>query len=171
MKLSIIIPLYNESSSILKLLELIGKVNLKNIKKEIIIIDDYSTDGSREILKKLRGNYIKIFQDKNQGKGAALKKGIKAATGDIIIFQDADLEYDPRDYVKLMQPILNGKANITFGSRFVKQKFALVGKNKTMHSSHWIGNKFLTFIFNIFFHFQWSERSCISWMPNYCYFV
>lgn len=151
MKLSIIIPVFNEARTILELLRRIGKVNLKGIKKEIILIDDASTDGSREILKKLKGKYIKIFHNKNQGKGAALKTGIKVATGDFIIFQDADLEYNPRDYAKLLQPILDNKANITLGSRFVNERLVLFGKKRTMHSVHWFGNKFLTLVFNLLY--------------------
>jgi len=103
------------------------------------------------MLKKIKKKYVKIFQDRNQGKGAALRAGVKAATGNIIIFQDADLEYDPKDYVNLLQPILHDKTKITFGSRFVKEKFVLFGKNKTIHSTHWIGNKLLTLIFNILY--------------------
>lgn len=151
MKLSVIIPVFNEAKTIKELLRRINAVSLGKIKKEIILVDDYSTDGSREIIKKLGGRYIRIFQDKNMGKGAALKAGIKAATGDFIIFQDADLEYDPNDYGKLLQPILDKKANIVFGSRFVGQRFALFGKNRTMHSTHWIGNKFLTSAFNLLY--------------------
>jgi len=151
MKLSIVIPVYNEENNIKKLLKKIEEVDLGKVKKEIILIDDYSTDGSREILRGLSGKYVKLFQDRNNGKGAALKAGIKAAKGEIIIFQDADLEYYPEDYVKLLQPILDKKTDITFGTRFVNQKFMLFGKNRTMHSTHWIGNKFLTLTFNILY--------------------
>lgn len=148
MKLSVIIPVYNEAKTIREILARIERVRLGRVKKEIIIVDDYSTDGSREIIKKLSSKYIKIFQNKNKGKGAALKAGIKAATGDFIIFQDADLEYDPNDYVKLLQPILDRKAGITFGSRLIGRKFSIFGKKRTMHPLHWVGNKTLTFIFN-----------------------
>ncbi len=151
MKLSIIIPIYNEAKTIMPLLKKIEAVGMGSIKKEIILVDDCSTDGSRDILKTLNGRYIKIFQDKNQGKGAALKAGIKAATGDFIIFQDADLEYDPEDYKKLLSPVLDGKANIAFGTRFVGQEFRPFGKHKTMHSTHWIGNKLLSFAFNFLY--------------------
>lgn len=151
MKLSIIIPVYNESNTIKELLRRISKVNLGKIKKEAILVDDFSTDGSRDVIKKLDRKYIKIFQPKNMGKGAALKAGIKAATGDFIIFQDADLEYDPNDYKKLLEPLLDKKTDISFGTRFVGQGFRLFGKHKTMHSTHWIGNKFLAFAFNFLY--------------------
>jgi glycosyltransferase involved in cell wall biosynthesis len=151
MKLSILIPVFNESKTLREIIARIEKVDFGDIRKEIIIIDDGSTDGSREIIKKLSRKYVKIFQPRNQGKGAALKAGINAAKGDFIIFQDADLEYDPKDYIKLLQPILANNAEITFGSRFVNQKFVIFGKNKIIHPSHFIGNKFLTFAFNFLY--------------------
>lgn len=151
MKLSIIIPVYNESKTIKELLRRISNVNLGKIRKEVILVDDFSTDGSGDVIKNLDKKYIKIFQPKNMGKGAALKAGINASTGEFIIFQDADLEYDPNDYKKLLEPILDKKTNISFGTRFVGQEFKPFGKHKTMHSAHWIGNKFLTFAFNFFY--------------------
>jgi glycosyltransferase involved in cell wall biosynthesis len=151
MKLSILIPVYNESRTLKDILARIEKVDLGSTKKEVILIDDGSTDGSRELIKKLGRKYVKIFQPGNRGKGAALKAGIRAAKGNFIIFQDADLEYDPHDYVKLLQPILDGKSGIAFGSRFENQKFILFGKDRIIHPSHYIGNKFLTIAFNILY--------------------
>lgn len=151
MKLSIVIPVYNEAETLLELFKRIEKVSLGKVQKEIILVDDCSTDGSRGLIKKLGKKYIKIFQGKNQGKGAALKAGIKAATGNFIIFQDADLEYDPNDYVELLKPILEDKADITLGSRLIGRKFHIFGKGRTMHPLHWIGNKFLNFVFNILY--------------------
>ena len=151
MKLSIIIPVYNESKTIKELLRRISKVNLGKIRKEVILVDDFSTDGSRDVIKAFDREYIKIFQPKNMGKGAALKAGIGAATGEFIIFQDADLEYDPNDYNNLLEPLLDKKTDISFGTRFVGSEFKPFGKHKTMHSTHWIGNKFLTFAFNLLY--------------------
>ena len=151
MKLSIIIPVYNEAKTLLELLRRIEKASLGKIRKEVILVDDYSTDGSIDIIRKLGNKYVKVFLGKNQGKGAALKAGIKIATGELIIFQDADLEYDPRDYPKLVKPIIKGDADIVIGSRFIGEKFVPFGKNMTPHRLHWIGNKTLTFIFNLFY--------------------
>jgi len=146
-KLSIVIPVYNEKDTIKEIIKKIEAVKLPNCSKEIIIVDDFSKDGSRDLIKSLKGNYVKIFQPKNMGKGAALKEGIKAATGNFIVFQDADLEYEPNDYKKLLKPIMQGKAEITFGSRFPKRA-RLLPKKGTMHPVHWIGNNFLTLLFN-----------------------
>ena len=119
MKLSIIIPCYNESLTIVSIIEKI--LNNKQFDYEIIVIDDFSTDGSREILKTLVNKKIQhlILNDKNYGKGYSVRQGINKATNDILLIQDADLEYDPSDYGKLVKPILDGHAEVVFGSRFV----------------------------------------------------
>ncbi|MDP2044393.1 MAG: glycosyltransferase family 2 protein, partial [Candidatus Omnitrophota bacterium] len=118
MKLSIIIPVYNEEATIGEIIHRVKKINLE---KEIIIVDDGSTDGTREILHKLSHQDIKIIRHHyNRGKGAAIRTALNYASGDIVIIQDADLETDPRDYYKLIQPIVEGKAEVVYGSRFLK---------------------------------------------------
>lgn len=149
MKLSIIIPVYNEEKTINQILEKVLKVKL-NLEKEIIVVDDCSKDETLNILKK-RNSIILLQHEKNKGKGAAIKSGFKKATGDIILIQDADLEYDPNDYPKLLKPILENKTKVVYGSRFLNKKLIFFGKNKTNLPFHWIGNRFLTFLTSILY--------------------
>ncbi len=157
MKLSVLIPVYNEVHTLKKIINKVEAVDLGSTEKEIILIDDHSTDGSRELIRSLKGDYIKIFQDENKGKGAALKRGVEIATGNFIIFQDADLEYDPEDYKVLIEPVIQRQADIVYGSRFETQRFVLFGKNKTIHPTHWFGNKLLKIVFNLLYGTKLSD--------------
>ncbi len=154
MKLSIIIPTYNEKDTILEILAKIEAVNLSamNCAKEIIIIDDCSTDGTREILRALEGKYKILYHEKNRGKGFALRTGIKAATGDIIIIQDADLEYDPEDYGKLIEPIIKGKEDVVYGSR------NLGNNGKSSLSFYW-GGRFLSVLANLLYGIRITDEA------------
>ena len=145
MKLSIIIPVYNEVKTLEEILKRIK--NQTHLDKEIILIDDYSTDGSRELIEnKLKSQIDKILlNEKNFGKGYSVRQGIKAAEGDIILIQDADLEYSPSDYDKLINPILNNNADVVYGSRFIGSD-----EKRVLFFWHTIGNKFLTLLSNIF---------------------
>jgi glycosyltransferase involved in cell wall biosynthesis len=142
MKLSVVIPVYNEKNTILELLSRVRDVDLA---KEIIVVDDFSTDGTREILKALPpSDGLKvILQPQNGGKGAALRTGFTAVSGDIVVIQDADLEYDPAEYVNLIQPILANKADVVFGSRF------LGGPHRVHLFWHYVGNWVLTTLSNM----------------------
>ncbi len=149
MKLSIIIPAYNEKNTILEILKRIESVNL-NLEKEIIIVDDHSTDGTVDILKKLNGSQYKIiFKDKNEGKGAAIKTGLTQAQGEFVIFQDADIEYDPRDYPAMIQPILDGKTEVVLGVRIKPEQNER--RRKSLYWLSFIGNKLITWTTNLLF--------------------
>lgn len=143
MKLSVVIPVYNEKQTILGLYEAVKAVD---VEKEIILVDDFSTDGTREILRGLKDEATQVhFHDRNRGKGAALRTGFQRVTGDIIVVQDADLEYDPQQYPKLIQPIIDGKADVVYGSRFVTGDY-----RRVLFFWHMLGNKFLTLVSNVF---------------------
>ena len=143
-KLSIIIPIYNEANTVEELIKRVEAVNLDNIAKELVLIDDGSIDGSREILKKYQDRYKVIFKEKNQGKGAAIRAGFAIATGDIVIVQDADLEYDPKEYKEMIAPILAGKADAVYGSRFISSK-----PHRVLYFWHYLGNRMLTLFSNM----------------------
>jgi len=142
MLVSIIMPVYNEAQYIE---EIVNRVLKTDIEKELVIVDDFSADGTRDILSKyVQHKDIKIiFHEKNKGKGAAIRTGLREVSGDVVIIQDADLEYDPRDYPKLLEPIQDGRADAVFGSRF------LGGPHRVLFFWHYIGNKVLTLLSNI----------------------
>lgn len=142
MKLSVIMPVYNEKDTLSEIIEKVKKVK---IEKEIIIVDDFSTDGSGEILDRLKDKEIKIFKHhRNRGKGAAIRTALEYVSGDIVIIQDADLEYDPNDYYKLIEPIINGKAQVVYGSR-------TLGRNRRSYWSFYWGGRLLSLVTNLLY--------------------
>ena len=151
MKLSIIIPVYNEEKTIEELVKRVKSAKLpKNLSKEIIVIDDASSDKTASILSLIKG--IEVMKHKNNmGKGFAVRTGLKHARGDIILIQDADLEYDPDDYGKLIFPIILGKAKVVYGSRLKNYPLKLFGKKRTPLLTHFLGNKLLTLVTNILY--------------------
>jgi glycosyltransferase involved in cell wall biosynthesis len=155
MKLSIIIPCYNEANTIEKIINKV--IEQRDYDKEIIVIDDFSTDGSSEILRIFDEKKIikLVLNDLNRGKGYCIKKGIEQATGDIILIQDADLEYDPYDYKRLLNPILNNNADVVYGSRFIGSE-----EKRVLFFWHSIGNKFLTLLSNIFTNLNLTDMEC-----------
>ena len=151
MQVSVIIPCFNEKNTISKIIEKVQNANVSL--KEIILVDDLSTDGTREILEQIDNPIIKIFfHTKNQGKGAALRTGFTNVNGDICIIQDADLEYDPKEYIKLIKPIIDNKADVVFGSRFKGG-----AAHRVVYFWHRVGNGFLTLLSNLFTDINLSD--------------
>ena len=149
MKLSVVIPVYNERGTIEEILKRVGSVPQD---KEIIVVDDGSTDGTTKWLKERAGEDLKVlFHQKNKGKGAALRTGFELVTGDIVIIQDADLEYDPREYGRLIEPILDGRADVVYGSRFTG------GPQRVLFFWHYVGNRFLTLLSDMLTNLNLSD--------------
>ena len=146
MKLSIVIPVYNEAATISQIVDLVRSVEV-GMDKEILLVDDCSRDGTRDVLEKMgkeQADLKVLFHEVNQGKGAALRTGFTAATGDVVLIQDADLEYDPKEYPRLLQPIVEGHADVVYGSRFLGG-----GAHRVVFYWHYLGNRLLTTLSNM----------------------
>jgi len=152
MKLSIIVPVYNEKATLPEILRRVEAVDLPGLEKELVVVDDCSTDGTRELLKTYSARHQIFFHDKNSGKGAALRTGFKHATGDILLIQDADLEYDPAEYPELLAPILQDRADVVYGSRFMGER-----PHRVLYFWHYAANKFLTLLSNVFTNLNLSD--------------
>ena len=147
MKLSIVIPVYNEKKYICEVIDRVIKADIGHLAKEILVVDDYSTDGTREVLKKEIEPVVDrvIYKARNQGKSCALRVGFSHVTGDFVVVQDADFEYDPAEYIKLLKPILDGKADVVYGSRFAGSE-----PHRGMFFWRYTGNRLLTLLSNMF---------------------
>ena len=150
MKLSVVIPVFNEAKTIR---EIIKRVQDVSIEKELIIVDDCSKDGTQDVLKTLSESNIRVVTHReNMGKGAAIRTGLQQVTGDVVVIQDADLEYNPQEYHRLLQPILDGRADVVFGSRFLTTE-----ERRVLYFWHFLGNTFLTFLSNMFTNLNLSD--------------
>lgn len=145
-KISVVIPVFNEAQTIEKVLELIEGVNV-GMEKEVIIVDDCSTDGTRDLLRRLEGKYKIYYQSKNTGKGAAVKRGFQEAAGDIVLIQDADMEYNPQEYLNLIKPIVDGKADVVYGSRFLRSD--ITRQNKVIYRRGYFFSRVLNWLSNV----------------------
>lgn len=163
MKLSIIIPVYNEKQTIEEILRRLMVVKMMEVEKEVILVDDKSTDGSKKLMAKIQKMHPQIklvFRGRQGGKGAAVRSGFEKATGDYIIIQDADLEYDPQDIPRLLKPIQENKAEVVYGSRFT-------GERRNMFFWHMLGNKFLSLLTNILYNTTLSDMEvCYKIFPR-----
>ena len=151
-KLSVVVPVYNERNTLVEVLRRMRAVELPDgVEREIIVVDDGSDDGTRDVLKQLGDSTVRVvLHDVNRGKGAALRTGFAHATGEYVLVQDADLEYDPEDWPKLLNPVLRGRARVVYGSRFS-------GERRNMLLLHWIGNRFLSMTTNVLYNTTLSD--------------
>ena len=151
-KLTVVVPVYNERNTLVEILRRMRVVDLPDgVEREIIVVDDGSDDGTRDVLKQLGDSTVRVvLHERNRGKGAAVRTGISHATGDYVLVQDADLEYDPEDWPKLIAPMLRGKARVVYGSRFT-------GERRNMLFLHWIGNRFLSLVTNVLYNTTLSD--------------
>src|SRR5262249_7376508 len=143
-KLSVVVPVFNERNTLVEIVRRMRNVELPDsVEREIIIIDDGSDDGTRDVLRQLGDSTVRVLMhEANAGKGAAVRTGFSHATGDYVLVQDADLEYDPEDWPRLLAPVLSGKARVVYGSRFT-------GERRNMMFFHWVGNRFLSLVTNV----------------------
>ncbi len=157
LRVSIVIPIYNEIKTIEKIIDLVEKANIFGLEKEIILVDDGSNDGTREKLKKYEDKHKVIYNTRNFGKGFSLRQGFKEAVGDVVIIQDADLEYNPDEYEFLIRPIIENKADVVYGSRFLGG-----GPHRVLYFWHFVGNKFLTTLSNMFTNLNLTDMETCS---------
>lgn len=167
MKLSIIVPVYNEEKTILQVLSNLDKLSISSVSKEVIVVDDGSTDSTREKLKKVKIARV-ILHEKNLGKGQAVKTGIKNATGDYIIIQDADLEYDPNYIKTLVKPILNKQAKVVYGTRLKRLPHLSKEERRFQFLLHYFGNRFLSLVTSLLYG-QWitDMETCYKLFPKH----
>jgi glycosyltransferase involved in cell wall biosynthesis len=151
-KLSVIVPVFNERNTLVEIVRRMRQVQLPDgIDREIVVVDDGSTDGTRDVLKQLGDSTVRVvMHPQNRGKGAAVRTGFEHADGDYVLVQDADLEYDPEDWPKLLNPVLRGKARVVYGSRFT-------GERRNMLFLHWVGNRFLSLTTNVLYNTTLSD--------------
>ncbi len=151
-KLSVVVPVYNERNTLVEILRRMRTVELPDsVEREIIVVDDGSDDGTRDVLKQLGDSTVRvILHDRNRGKGAAVRTGFAVATGEYVLVQDADLEYDPEDWPRLLAPVMRGRARVVYGSRFT-------GERRNMLFLHWVGNRFLSLLTNVLYNTTLSD--------------
>ena len=148
--LSVIVPVFNERSTVAEIVRRMRSVELP-IEREIVVVDDGSDDGTGAVLTQLRDSTVRVIaHPQNRGKGAAIRTGLESATGDLVLLQDADLEYDPEDWPRLLAPVLKGRARVVYGSRFT-------GERRNMLFLHWVGNRFLSLVTNVLYNSTLSD--------------